>query len=149
MSQNFKDSEFNCKCRKCIDELPKVAVRILLQMLHMFLRIYYKSKIRIVVTSGIRCPYWNVHEKGYQRSRHQILYGGDACDIKCYYLADPKDTCAEVLLRKKGNKLYWKKIETGVIFRLLDKLFPNTLGLGFYNSFIHIDTREKKARWQG
>ena len=33
------------------------------------------------------------------------------------------------------------------LFDFLDKLFPNTFGIGLYSWGIHIDLRQKRARW--
>lgn len=33
------------------------------------------------------------------------------------------------------------------LYNFLDELYPNNYGLGLYNSFVHIDVRDKKARW--
>lgn len=33
------------------------------------------------------------------------------------------------------------------LYNHLDQEFPNTYGIGMYKTFVHIDTREKKARW--
>jgi uncharacterized protein YcbK (DUF882 family) len=30
-----------------------------------------------------------------------------------------------------------------------EKLLPNTGGIGIYSTFVHIDVREKKSRWNG
>ena len=30
-----------------------------------------------------------------------------------------------------------------------EQLLPNSGGIGIYNSFVHVDVREKKARWKG
>jgi len=33
------------------------------------------------------------------------------------------------------------------LYNYLNELYPNTFGIGLYNTFVHIDTRNKKARW--
>ncbi len=35
------------------------------------------------------------------------------------------------------------------IYMFLDMFQPNKYGVGKYNSFTHIDVRDKKARWKG
>jgi len=33
------------------------------------------------------------------------------------------------------------------LYDWLDEQYPNTLGLGLYSRFVHVDVRNKKARW--
>lgn len=33
------------------------------------------------------------------------------------------------------------------LYDFFDKRYPNSLGLGIYNTFVHLDTRRVKARW--
>lgn len=35
------------------------------------------------------------------------------------------------------------------VYDYLNKMYPNQYGLGLYTSFVHIDTRNRKARWLG
>ncbi len=36
-----------------------------------------------------------------------------------------------------------------LVYQFLDKHMPNKGGLGMYDTFTHVDVREKKARWSG
>lgn len=152
MSLHFKPSEFWCNCRKCKKEVTKFATIIILEMLHAYLLVATPGaiRIRINVISGIRCHAWNIHETGSEKSRHKVNYGGDAVDIKCYALYDPGYYSGMIFgdfKRKKSSKKYWSKINPKIIHHFLDKLFPGSLGLGLYDRFNHIDTREIGARW--
>lgn len=33
------------------------------------------------------------------------------------------------------------------VYAYLNQLYPNSHGLGVYNTFVHVDVREKKSRW--
>lgn len=33
------------------------------------------------------------------------------------------------------------------VYAYLNQLYPNSHGLGIYNTFVHVDVREKKSRW--
>jgi len=152
MTLHFKDSEFYCKCGKCDKILPDKSIRILLEMLHVILSYIIPGalKIRIVVKSGSRCRIWNTHEGGKISSRHiqlRLYCKNDAADIKCYFLHEPNIDDLINMKLKKSTGVYWIKIETKIIYDLLDKRFPESLGLGLYKTFNHIDTRETKARW--
>lgn len=77
---------------------------------------------RVTFTSGNRCPYWNNHEGGGKNSQH--LYGR-AADCK-FHGQDPDE-----------------------VYAYLCKKYPDKFGFGLYNTFVHIDTRTGRARWNG
>jgi uncharacterized protein YcbK (DUF882 family) len=74
----------------------------------------------VIVTSGCRCQNHNKKIGGSENSQH--LYGR-AADIKV------------------------KDVKPEDVYVFLDKHAPNNLGLGLYNSWVHVDTRNGKARW--
>lgn len=74
----------------------------------------------IVITSGCRCGKHNKKIGGSKKSKHII---GRAADFKI------------------------KDISPGEAYSYLDSRYPEELGLGLYKSWVHIDSREKKARW--
>lgn len=76
----------------------------------------------VKITSAYRTPGRNKAVGGTQYSQH--LYG-KAADIKINGVSPKKIAeCAEKLMPKSG-------------------------GIGIYNTFVHIDTRQTKARWNG
>lgn len=81
-------------------------------------RNYFNVPFR--VTSGCRCPMRNAQVGGADNSQH--LYGR-AADIM------PDMITPEAL------------------YSYLDEKYPNHLGLGLYETFVHVDTRNGKARW--
>lgn len=74
----------------------------------------------VTVTSGCRCPANNTKVGGSTASKH--LYGR-AADINV------------------------KGVDTKSVFRFLDASYPESAGVGLYSSWVHIDSRAKKARW--
>jgi len=90
---------------------------VLLQVLE-HIRLKYNSPVRI--NSGCRCPVHNKAVGGSKNSQH--LYGR-AADI--------------VVDGVKAVDVYaW-----------LDETYSRRYGMGKYNTFTHIDTRNFKARW--
>ena len=77
----------------------------------------------VVITSSYRTPEYNKAIGGKENSHHLYKNNGAAADIQI------------------------KGVEPIEIYNYLDKLYPNSLGLGVYNSFTHIDVRLVKARW--
>lgn len=124
MTENFKKSEFVCKCGKCkvIPELLKDNVWYLANEL---------EKIRaalgrpIIINSGIRCPGHNRRIGGVSNSKH--LYGR-AVDIKV------KDMRAKDLYNfiKRLNEM--KLVYIGYI-----QLYEN-------KGFVHYDIRDKQTK---
>ena len=76
----------------------------------------------VTITSAYRTAKHNKSVGGAVYSQH--LYGM-AADIKVKEIC-PKDVAAYA-----------------------ETLLPNTGGLGIYSTFVHVDVREKKARWKG
>lgn len=74
----------------------------------------------VFVTSGCRCEMRNVLSGGSKNSQHLI---GRAADI--------------VVNGHKAHEVY----------DYLDKLYPDQYGIGRYDHWTHIDTRNEKARW--
>jgi len=72
----------------------------------------------LTILSAYRSPYHNSCVGGAPRSRHLV---GDACDIS---------------IRNK-DKFLLEKLALELKFT----------GFGYYNTFLHIDRRPKRARW--
>lgn len=82
------------------------------------LRDYYN--LGITITSGNRCPAYNRSVGGAKNSSHVT---SKAADIQVSTVR-PED-----------------------VYSLLDQWYPNTYGIGLYNSWVHIDVRDQRARW--
>lgn len=75
----------------------------------------------ITINSGCRCPKHNKEVGGAGESIHMQ---GLAADINV------------------------KGVSTKAVYDILDKLHPNTYGLGVYPTWVHLDVRTTKARWK-
>jgi uncharacterized protein YcbK (DUF882 family) len=82
------------------------------------LREYYGKPISI--NSGCRCKIYNKSIGGASQSRHME---GIAADINI------------------------KGVEPSEVQSKLKQWYPNQYGIGCYNTFTHVDSRAKKARW--
>jgi len=76
----------------------------------------------VTITSACRCETHNRNVGGSENSKHKL---GIAANIQV------------------------KDIPPSEVYNYIDSCYPNTLGLGSYNSFTHVDVREKRARWSG
>lgn len=79
-----------------------------------------RFKAPVIITSGYRCETHNANVGGAPKSKH---VQGIAADIKV------------------------KGVEPKEVYDYLDNLFPNSLGLGLYSTWVHVDTRDGKGRW--
>ena len=77
----------------------------------------------ITVNCAYRCPKHNAEVGGVSDSQHLL---GNAADIKCKGLT-PKQLAA---LAEKVERF-------------------NKGGIGIYPTFVHVDVRNKRARWNG
>lgn len=79
-------------------------------------------KAPVTINSGYRTPAYNKKVDGATYSQHQY---GTAADIKVKG-ASPKTVAA-----------------------FAETLLPNKGGIGIYPTFVHVDVREQKSRWNG
>lgn len=90
------------------------------KLLEVLQRLRTHFAFNITVTSGNRCKVHNKSVGGSDNSQH--LYG-KAADIKVRGLS-PEE-----------------------VYRALDLWFPHSLGIGLYESWVHVDSRQEKGRW--
>lgn len=76
----------------------------------------------VTVTSGVRCPTHNARVGGVSNSQH--IY----------------KTAADFVV---------SGVTPRTVANYLETLLPNTGGIGVYSSFVHVDVRKTKARWNG
>lgn len=120
-SANFSDSEFKCKCEWRVPSLPRhdeVPPPDELIDILQDVRDHFGAPVR--VHSGHRCPPYNRFVGGAKGSKHME---GIAADITV------------------------DGVQPNVVQLYLLRKYPDTLGIGRYNTFTHVDTRPYKARW--
>lgn len=118
LTKNFLSNEFACKCGCGEESISEVII-----MLCQLVRSHFDKPVTI--TSGVRCEEHNAKVGGAVDSQHRLRDGkGHAADIKVAGV-DPED-----------------------VYEYLDTMFPKSLGLGLYSSWVHIDDRVGQAyRW--
>jgi uncharacterized protein YcbK (DUF882 family) len=121
ITTNFSLQEFNSKCGRAIPNRVLPNIIELAKNLQVLRDAVGKS---ITITSGYRSPEHNAKIKGAKNSQHIT---GMAADIKVTGIT-PK----EVALVIEGL------IESGKM---------KEGGVGIYPSWVHYDTRGRKARW--
>lgn len=73
LSEHFSESEF--ACHHCGELKVNPRLIELLEELR-----YNAGGLPLEINSGYRCPYWNEHEGGAERSQHIF---GNAADVAC------------------------------------------------------------------
>jgi len=74
----------------------------------------------VTINSAARCEYHNNFIGGAKNSQHLL---GTAADFKV------------------------RGVEPKVVYEWLTAQYPKTYGMGLYNSWVHLDVRPVKARW--
>lgn len=113
-------NNFKAKEFACNDGSDVIFVSPELVSILQKIRDYFGKAVNI--NSGYRTPTYNKSVGGASQSQH--LYG-TAADI-CIAGVEPKDVAAYA-----------------------ETLLFNTGGIGIYNTFVHVDVRKEKARWNG
>lgn len=117
--EHFKRSEFGCKCGKYCNGFPIEPDEQLVKLLE---RIRKHFGVPVTINSGIRCKTHNANVGGATASQHL------------------KGTAADIAVKGIAPKTVAAYVET---------LLPNTGGIGIYNTFVHVDVRKTKSRWNG
>jgi uncharacterized protein YcbK (DUF882 family) len=120
ISRNFSSSEFACSCG-CgfMSVSPKLIYDLEL------IRAYFGGK-RITITSGCRCVKHNASIPGAAEiSRHLPQDDGD-----CY--------AADFMVHG---------VHEDEVADFIERIFPNSHGLGRYYGRTHLDVRRHRARW--
>lgn len=127
LSKNFSRNEFACKCGCGFDTVDVQLIDIL-EVVWQFADSHSNDKIFVKINSGCRCLQHNGHVGGGENSKHLIGRAADNC----------------VAPSKKDQVV----VTPEQVFYFLDSKYPDTLGLGLYESFVHVDSRKNKARWK-
>lgn len=117
--KHFERDEFKCKCGKYCNGFPAEPDEKLVELLE---KIRNHFDVPVTINSGVRCKTHNTNVGGASGSQH---LKGTAADIKVKGVA-PKKVAAYV-----------------------ETLLPGTGGIGIYGTFVHVDVRTKKSRWNG
>lgn len=126
LSRNLYRDEFACKCGCGFDTADFELVKRLQKLVNTVGR-ELEEPHSIILTSGCRCVAHNALVGGASDSQH--LYG----------------RAADFYLVGRESKTV---VPSEVSFRFLDKLYPDRYGMGLYSTWVHFDTRTKKARWE-
>ena len=118
----FNEDEFAC-CRGTDYEVP--APYIDEKLLEILTAVREFFGVPVHITNSYRTPEHNKAVGGVEHSHHLYTGNGAAADIQV-----------------KGTR-------PEEVHAFLDATYPDTLGIGLYKVFTHVDARTRKARWNG
>ena len=126
LTKNISRHELKCKCNNCevtiLDYEP--VIEIVQDTCDYFAKENSVDKVTLIITSGARCYVYNREVGSTDNSQHPRAC---AIDFKIF--------------------INGRQIDPKLVYAYLDEKYPDSLGLGKYTTFTHIDTRPKKDRW--
>lgn len=137
LSQRLSRKEFECKCKKCgFDTVNHGLVDILEAVADDIQTLYQLDRVKIHVNSGCRCRDYN--EKVQRRDPKYKHWSSRSQHM----FANAVDLVFEAIENGKSWNIHPKEV-----YDILDRMFPDSCGIGVYNTFTHFDMRKVKARW--
>ena len=121
LSKDFNRSEFGCKGKAC-KKLGCRDIAVDYELLKILEDIRTTFDQPVTITSAYRCTMHNAAVKGSRKSMHLT---GKAADIQV------------------------KNVSPQDIQKYLRNQYKGKYGIGSYDTFTHIDTRDTEARWNG
>ena len=123
MTKNFSISEFECNCGNC--KMTADVKNNVFKLAEQLQILRDKVKKPIKINSAFRCANYNDNViKGAKNSQHKL---GKAADI--------------VVIGMTPNEVH------ELVCEIVECDELNFGGIGKYNTFTHLDIRDKKSRW--
>ena len=126
LTKNISRYELECKCGNCevtiLDDEP--VINIVQKACDHFADVNGADRGILEITSGARCYVYNRAIGSTDNSPH------------------PRARAIDFKIFVQGGQ-----IDPKIIYGYLNLKYPDSLGLGGYASFTHVDTRPNKARW--
>ncbi len=127
ITKNISKHELKCKCNNCdvyIHHKERI-VHIVQSVCDQFAKLNNVDKIVLKIPSAARCYVYNRSVGSNDSSQHPRTR---AMDIQLFL---PNGT----------------QIPPELIYEFVNNMYPESLGIGSYKTFTHIDTRPYRARW--
>lgn len=129
LTKNISKHELICKCGNCsVTILPEEPIIQIVQDVCDYYAIEFNvDKVTLIINRGASCYVYNRSDKigSNDNSQHPR-----ACAIDFKILI--------------GRMI---RVPPDLIHEYLEEKYPDSLGLGLYRSFNHVDTRPIAARW--
>lgn len=132
ITKNISDHELACKCGKCEVSIQRhePVIQIVQDVCDHFANLAKVDKVVLIITSAARC---------YEYNRKPISLGGPGSNDNSQH---PRCNAIDFQIHVNG-----KQVQPQLIYDYLCHKYPDKHGFGLYNTFVHADSREVKARW--
>ena len=127
ISANINRYEIKCKCNKCSVRIQdhEPVIQVVQGAVNWFQgNAHSDTYVSVRITSAARCREHNLTVGSNDESQHIRC---NAMDIQIFIAG--------------------RQVEPRVVYDYFCRTSPDTYGIGDYDTFTHIDTRNKKARW--
>lgn len=126
LTKNIWQHELDCKCGNCDVTILKdePVINIVQDTCDHFAKEYSVKKVILDILSGARCYEYNRTVGSNDNSQHPRAR---AIDFKIF--------------------INGAQVPPNLVYNYLNKKYPDSLGLGIYTTFVHVDDRPSKARW--
>lgn len=91
----FSKAEYGCRCARPACDAPDALAPVMAERLDMLRESIGRP---LVLTSGLRCAFWNEIKRGAPNSRHKT---GQAVDIACASDAERYELLEHILIRPR------------------------------------------------
>jgi len=119
VTKNISSWEIACKCGCGENRMSRGTLNIVQMVRDAFDK-------PVSIHSACRCDKHNEAVGGAEHSQHKLGKEDNRCHAIDFHVVD-------------------ESVED--VHEFLDRVFPNSLGLGIYDTFVHIDDRLAHARW--
>ncbi|WP_027854440.1 D-Ala-D-Ala carboxypeptidase family metallohydrolase [Marinobacterium litorale] len=126
LSKNIYRHEIACKCGCGFDTMDVETVEAVQECCDNFARVLGVDRVILDITSGARCLTYN---------RKPVSQGGPGSTDKSQH---PKARAIDFRIRG---------VSPHDVYEYLNAKYPEKYGIGKYNTFTHLDTRQVPARW--
>lgn len=133
MNSKLVDLDYSCRCGCGLNGIDSITVELLQDVLEYFEEVYMHG-LTPFVNSGCRCVLHN------EKVQKEVNPNYKPYSSKSRHLPDFNGICHAI-------DFGIKQVPPYQIYKYLDEMYPGCLGLGKYKTFVHIDSRPKRARW--
>ena len=132
ISTNIYAHELHCKCGKCSVTIQdhELIIEVVQSICDRIAADHGVEKVRLNISSAARC---------YEYNRIPTIVGGPGSNDESQH---PRCSAMDINIFVSG-----RRVPPHDVYMIANEMYSFGFGMGLYNWGVHIDTRNKKARW--
>lgn len=132
LTKNISRHEIKCSCNKCSVTIQdhELIIEVVQNICDRIARDHDVEKVRLNISSAARC---------YEYNRIPVVVGGPGSNDESQH---PRCNAMDINIFVKG-----RRVPPHDVYMTANEMYPFGFGIGLYDWGVHIDTRNKKARW--